>query len=155
MMSKTGSTLVAVASSGGHYVQLKRIVSNIKRLEAYNVLYVRTKIGGDDVPIGNEVLVTDFSRTNWWKMFVAFFEFIKVLGKPDVKWVVTTGAAPGLLALIIARCCFKKTIWIDSIANTSKISASGGVAKYFSNVTLTQWEHLEGCGRVEFMGRVI
>jgi hypothetical protein len=48
----------------------------------------------------------------------------------------------------------KKTIWIDSLANFDRISVSGRIASLFSNLILTQWEHLEGYNKAKYWGKV-
>jgi hypothetical protein len=60
--------------------------------------------------------------------------------RPDV--IVTTGAAPGFAAIAVGRLIGARTIWIDSIANSETLSASGARAGRFADIWLTQWEHL-------------
>lgn len=71
--------------------------------------------------------------------------------KPDA--VITTGAAPGLVAVFIARLMRKRTVWIDSIANAAHLSLSGRIASHFVSRTYTQWPDL-ATGRVLFAGNV-
>ncbi|HCO1856164.1 TPA: hypothetical protein N7M61_004421, partial [Escherichia coli] len=68
---------------------------------------------------------------------------------------ISTGAAPGLLCLLFTRLLGGKTIWIDSIANTEKLSLSGRLARFFSNQVLTQWDHLGDGKKISYHGRVI
>ena len=72
--------------------------------------------------------------------------------RPDI--VISTGAAPGLFAIIISRFVGAKTIWLDSIANYEQISLSGKLAKYFTHLHLTQWEHLTN-QKTQFSGKVL
>ena len=58
--------------------------------------------------------------------------------------VVSTGAAPGLIALPIAKLFGARTVWIDSLANCERLSLSGRIARHFSDLWLTQWPHLAG-----------
>ncbi|MFZ9882406.1 MAG: hypothetical protein ACO3QC_13510 [Phycisphaerales bacterium] len=60
--------------------------------------------------------------------------------RPDT--VVSTGAAPGFIALRIAALLGARTIWIDSIANAEVLSLSGHKASRFADLTLTQWPEL-------------
>lgn len=60
--------------------------------------------------------------------------------RPDV--VITTGAAPGLVALQIGKLFGARTVWIDSLANAEKISLSGKLAERYADLWLTQWPHL-------------
>lgn len=74
--------------------------------------------------------------------------------KPDV--VISTGALPGLIALVIAKVIFRKrTIWVDSVANGKEFSMSGRMAKRFSNLWLTQWEDVAQQSGATYLGRVI
>jgi UDP-N-acetylglucosamine:LPS N-acetylglucosamine transferase len=60
--------------------------------------------------------------------------------KPGV--VVTTGAAPGVLALFIGKLMGAKTIWLESLCHAEKVSISGKICKLFADRVYTQWEHL-------------
>ncbi|GEO09888.1 hypothetical protein SAE01_23840 [Segetibacter aerophilus] len=72
--------------------------------------------------------------------------------KPDV--IVTTGAAPGLMGILVGKLMGAKTIWIDSIANVEKISMSGNIALKIADRVYTQWEHLSN-NKILFNGNVL
>ena len=68
---------------------------------------------------------------------------MRILLKERPKVVVTTGSAPALIALILAKYLFRaNTIWIDSIANAERLSTSGKTAGQFADIWLTQWPQL-------------
>ena len=71
----------------------------------------------------------DFSRWNAWKMLPASFNILGILLKERPTAIVTTGAAPGLLTIILGRMTRTKTIWIDSVANVQTMSACGKLAR--------------------------
>ena len=74
--------------------------------------------------------------------------------RPDV--VITTGAAPGLVALALARLMGARTIWLESIANAEKLSMSGQLAGRIANLRLTQWAHLaQRHDRLQYFGQVL
>lgn len=73
--------------------------------------------------------------------------------RPDV--VVTTGAAPGLLVLTLARLTGAKTVWVDSIANAEVLSLSGRLATGRADLVLTQWPELARDGGPRYMGGVL
>jgi UDP-N-acetylglucosamine:LPS N-acetylglucosamine transferase len=74
--------------------------------------------------------------------------------RPDV--VITTGSAPCLFALGLARKLFgARTIWIDSVANAEKLSSSGAQARRVADVWLTQWEHLAKPDGPQYWGSVL
>ncbi len=87
-------------------------------------------------------------------MLIAQLVRILVRERPDV--VITTGSAPCLFALGIAKTFLRaKTIWIDSIANAERLSSSGAQARRVADVWLTQWEHLARPGGPNYWGAVL
>lgn len=131
--------VLAVASGGGHWVQLLRLQPAFVH---HKVTYVSTNAAyGNDVD-GTLLTVTDANMNEKLKLLVMFFEmflhFLRI--RPDV--IITTGAAPGFAALAFGRLFGAKTIWVDSIANSEELSASGRQAGRFAHTWLTQWEHL-------------
>ncbi len=68
--------------------------------------------------------------------------------------IISTGAAPGLFCLLHGKRHDAYTIWIDSVANSTKMSLSGRLAAFFSDEVLTQHKHLAK-GSITFAGRVI
>ena len=88
------------------------------------------------------VLVPDASRWNklrlvWCALRVAL-ALVRV--RPDV--VISTGAAPGYFAILLARFVGARGVWIDSIANAEELSMSGAKASRIATLTLTQWPDL-------------
>jgi len=148
--------LLAIASFGGHWVQLMRLK---KSFVDFDVHYVSTaedqpsELKGSD----NYHLVDDVSADSGFaQIFKSIYKAFILLYKMRPAVVVSTGALPGLIFLVISKILFRsKTVWVDSIANSEKISFSGRVARYFSDIYLTQWEHLAGDGKLKFIGRVI
>jgi len=138
-MKKTHKKILAVASGGGHWVQLRRLQP---AFEGHNVEYLTT-----NKYYANEVgsLLHVVADANMWeklKLLKMFLQVAIVVVKvrPDV--VITTGAAPGFAAIMFGRIFGAKTIWIDSIANSEQLSNSGKYAKRWASVWLTQWPHL-------------
>jgi UDP-N-acetylglucosamine:LPS N-acetylglucosamine transferase len=146
--------LIAIASTGGHYVQLSRIMKQAN-FDSNDILFVRTKVNEHDTPsFENESLIEDVSRDTLARSPIVAFQLLKLILKHKPKWIVTTGAMPGLICIVIGRILLRKTMWVDSIANTKQLSASGRMAKKFAHKTLTQWPDLAG-DNVEYKGRVI
>lgn len=73
--------------------------------------------------------------------------------RPDV--VITSGAAPGLVALVLGKCVGARTVWLDSIANVETLSMSGQRALRFADLHLTQWPHLQTGDGPVFRGAVL
>lgn len=145
--------VLLVASGGGHWVQMTRLRT---AFEHFDSKYVTT-ISGTRAPTGTRpvTIVTDGSKSSphrlpvlFWQLIVVFLTF-----RPDI--VITTGAAPGLVALQIGKMVGCRTVWIDSMANSEEMSLSGRMARRFADLWLTQWPHLlpkypdlEYCGAV-------
>ncbi len=144
--------VLAVASGGGHWVQLLRLQPAFAGTE---VRWMTTKAGYSkdvDTPL---FVVQDANLTKRWAMFKMFLQvgWVVLRLRPDV--IVTTGAAPGLAALAWGRVVRAKTVWIDSIANAEELSGSGAKAKHLADVWLTQWEHLARPGGPGYWGGVL
>ena len=79
--------------------------------------------------------------------------WIIVRERPDV--IVSTGAAPGYVALRLGRILGAKTIWIDSIANIEELSLSGQKIGPYADLWLTQWKHLARSVGPHYLGSVV
>ncbi|GAB3274052.1 hypothetical protein [Parahaliea aestuarii] len=145
--------LLAVCSGGGHLIELLRLTP---AFEGYSVVLAST---APEAPEGQAIAryyrLTDSNatqklrllRTAWQTAAVVFRE------RPDV--VLSTGAAPGLLALVWARLRCDKLVWIDSIANPEKMSLSGRIARHLTPHCYTQWPHLQRSAGVQYLGSLI
>ncbi|MEZ6019216.1 MAG: glycosyltransferase [Planctomycetota bacterium] len=83
------------------------------------------------------------------------FAILRVLRKERPDVVISTGAAPGGLALFFAKKMGAKTIWIDSIANAEVLSMSGQKAGKHADLWLTQWPELARPEGPEYHGSVL
>jgi UDP-N-acetylglucosamine:LPS N-acetylglucosamine transferase len=133
--------IMAVASIGGHWIQLLRIAKPLEN--KYEVVYMSTHPKCKTMVEGHRFYeVTDFSRWDVWKMIPVFFRVLYVIIKERPDAILSTGAAPGLICLFTGKLLFMKTIWIDSIANVEHLSASGRIASKFVSRMYTQWKDL-------------
>lgn len=145
---------MVVGSAGGHWVQMRRILPAFEGME---VFYVGLDPSLDpDLGTARYYQIRNVTRRNP----MAIFGIARRLGgiirdeRPDV--VVTTGAAPGLLALAMAKLLRRgRTIWIDSIANTEKLSLSGRLARPVADAWLVQWQHLSRPNGPHYWGSVL
>ena len=132
--------ILLVASAGGHWVQLSRLSP---AFEDYDAFYATT-FAGVEAPSGCRPVATisDASRSRPDKILMLLLQLTRLIIKirPDV--IVTTGAAPGLVAIQIGKLFGARTIWIDSLANSEKLSLSGRLAEKHADLWLTQWPHL-------------
>ncbi len=149
---KNRKKILAVASLGGHWVQLLRIIRGLE--DDYDIEFMCTDAGASVMTSGRKLyLVKDFSRWNPLGLFPAAISVWKAIraARPDA--VISTGAAPGLVAITIARMMGIRTIWIDSVANAAALSGSGKVAQHIAGRTYTQWPELAK-GKVQYAGSI-
>ena len=144
--------ILAVASGGGHWVQLLRLRP---AFEGMQVDFLTTNPAYQKDVHGRLYAVTD---ANMWNKIALARMFLEVLWvvvrvRPDV--VVTTGAAPGFAAIVFGRLIGAKTIWIDSIANSEELSNSGKQARRFASAWVTQWSHLANEDGPSYWGAVL
>ncbi len=109
-----------------------------------------------DVPGREFYTFCDFSRFAKWNFFPLLFQIIRILVIVRPSVVITTGSAPALLTMALAKIFLRsKTIWIDSIANIEHLSSSGAAARRFADVWLTQWPHVAQPEGPQYWGAVI
>lgn len=133
-------TVLALSSGGGHWLQLCRLAA------AWQTERVVTACTAEGPPMPCPVLryhrLRDATRWNRWGLLVLGAQVgrLMLLERPDV--VVTTGAAPGLWALLWGRAMGARTVWIDSLANVQQLSGAGRLARWVATDWWTQWPHL-------------
>ena len=150
----TRRKVMAVASGGGHWVQLCRL---IPAMDEANVCFASVDPAP---PAGMRGVVyyaiPDATRRDRLAFVPLVFRIARILLKERPDTVITTGAAPGLIALTLAKVLLRsRTVWIDSIANVEEMSTAGRLARRVSDVWLTQWEHLSRPEGPEFWGAVL
>jgi UDP-N-acetylglucosamine:LPS N-acetylglucosamine transferase len=145
--------VLAVASGGGHWVQLQRLRP---ALAMSDVVFVTTDRGyASEVAPHRMHFVNDAARDRKIGLVRLAFQMAMILmrERPDV--VVSTGAAPGYFALRLGRLFGARTIWIDSIANVDELSLAGKLAGRYADLWLTQWPHLASANGPQFAGAVL
>jgi UDP-N-acetylglucosamine:LPS N-acetylglucosamine transferase len=144
--------VLAVASSGGHWVQLRRLAP---AFADQDVAYLTTDSGyRGDVGAARFYTVRDANRWDKIALVRCALKVVRVLLRERPTVVISTGAAPGYLAVRIAALMGARTVWIDSVANVEELSLSGRLASASVDLCLTQWPHLAG-GRVTYLGSVL
>jgi UDP-N-acetylglucosamine:LPS N-acetylglucosamine transferase len=145
--------LLAVASGGGHWVQMLRIKQAFEGCEvAFVTVHESYRV---QVPGHRFYVVSDANRFNKFGLMKAAGTLVKIVWneKPDI--VVSTGAAPGYLALRLGRLLGARTIWLDSIANVEELSMSGSQIGHFADLWLTQWPHIARPDGPRYEGSVL
>jgi UDP-N-acetylglucosamine:LPS N-acetylglucosamine transferase len=146
--------VMAVASGGGHWVELRRIVPAFAGSE---VVYISTEPLADaDLAPARYYAVRNVTRKNRLGFAVIVRQIWRVLRAERPEVVITTGAAPGLVALALAKLlCRSRTVWIDTVANSERMTLSGRLARPVADVWLVQWPHLARPGGPDFWGAVL
>lgn len=151
---QTQKKILGVCSDGGHSIQLKIILKPLFDDADIFILTSSKQVFTSPFTKVDESL-KDFNRS---KAFLIPFSLIQCLFKiyrikPNL--IVSTGALPGVVCVLIARLLGIKTLWIDSIANSKKLSFSGKLAKKIAHKTLSQWPEVATQEQVGFAGRVL
>jgi UDP-N-acetylglucosamine:LPS N-acetylglucosamine transferase len=136
--------VLAIASSGGHWVELRRLRP---AWSGCNVVYVTTSDVRHEETLQDEPApafysVVEASRWEKVKLVKQLLQIAAILLKERPQVIISTGAAPGYFALRIGKLLGAKTVWVDSIANAEELSLSGRKVCSYADLWLTQWEHL-------------
>jgi len=151
-MSKS-TRILAIASGGGHWVQLLRLRA---AFEGSDIAYVTVnKAYRPDVAGSRFYTIRDATRWNKFGLIIMLAQVLLVIlrERPDV--IITTGAAPGYMALRMGKLLGARTIWLDSIANVEQLSMAGQKVRKHADLWLTQWEHLATSQGPTFVGAVV
>lgn len=145
--------LLALSSGGGHWVQLLRLRPAFADCDV-TFATVRSGYRGD-IADGQFAVIADCNRARKLRLIWSACTILALLIKlrPDV--VISTGAAPGYLAIRLGRLLGAKTIWVDSVANGEELSMSGELVGPHADLWLTQWQHLAREGGPQFKGSVL
>lgn len=139
--SRRPHKLLAVSSGGGHWVQLLRVAA---AFQSCDVTFVTTNTSyRSQIDSAYKFYaVNDSSRSDIFGLIKTAQQLARILWteRPDI--VISTGAAPGYIALRLARLIKAKTVWVDSIANVDQLSLSGLKVGRYADLWLTQWPHL-------------
>lgn len=132
--------LIAISSGGGHWVQLLRVADAFRDCE---VIFVTTHESyRPEVAEHRFYTVCDSCRSSKFALIRTAQQLALILAteRPDI--VISTGAAPGYIALRLAHLFGAETVWLDSIANVDHLSLSGLKVGRYADLWLTQWPHL-------------
>ena len=145
--------VLAVASSGGHWVQLLRLRPAFAEHE---VVFVTTQRNLEAQVTGHRVhAVPDANQHRKLQLLLLMLRMLYVVAveRPDI--VISTGAAPGYFALRFGRLFGARTLWLESIAGSEQLSLSAKLVKPYADLLLTQWPHLAAPGGPQYRGSVL
>jgi UDP-N-acetylglucosamine:LPS N-acetylglucosamine transferase len=131
--------VLAISSAGGHWEQLMLVRAGLDECE---VVYAVTNLAVAERSGVAALAIPDFNAKAPVKTALGSLKIAALVlrVRPDV--VISTGAAPGLVAAVVGKLIGAQAIWIDSIANAHRLSLSGRLARRVADLWLTQWPHL-------------
>jgi hypothetical protein len=145
--------LLAVSSGGGHWVQLLRIIA---AFEGCDITFVTVHESyRAQVPGHRFYVVNDANLQTKFRLLTAAAGLARIIWIERPHVVISTGAAPGYLALRLGRLIGARTIWLDSMANFEKLSLSGFKIGHSADLWLTQWPHLARPEGPHYAGSVL
>ena len=145
--------ILAVASGGGHWVQLQRLRP---AFAGEHVIYVTVdKAYRADIGTAPLYVVNDATRWSKWSLVKLALRIAWIIMKERPDIVVTTGAAPGYFAVMFGKLSGARTVWIDSMANVDQLSMAGRKAGRWADRWLTQWPALAVPGGPTYEGAVL
>lgn len=143
------------ASAGGHLVQLLRLSSSWQQREVFFVSTIDA-VHKQLSSLGRTYIVGDCNREHPVEMLRVLWRCYAVIRRERPDVVISTGAAPGLLACFWGKIFGARIIWVDSIANTQRLSLSGRLIRPLCDLCFTQWKHLRDQTRnIDYCGSII
>ncbi len=145
--------VLAVCSGGGHWIQMKRL---LPAFEGSQVTFATVfPANTSDVPAASVLSIPDANRDTKWRLFLLCVRLLWIVlrVRPDV--IVSTGAAPGYMAIRIGKLVGARTLFIDSIANAEELSMSAALAVKHADVTLSQWDNVARKYGLQHWGAVL
>jgi UDP-N-acetylglucosamine:LPS N-acetylglucosamine transferase len=149
-----GKKVLVATSAGGHWVQMRRLLPAFAGCE---LVFAGVEPALDpDLQPARYYRLRNVNRRDPLGFVPVVWQAARLLRRERPDAVVSTGAAPGLVALALAKLLVgSRTVWIDSIANSERLSLSGRLARPVADAWLTQWAHLARPGGPQFWGAVL
>ena len=145
--------VLAVASGGGHWVQLMRLRPAFEGTEIHYATVDRS--AARMVAPAPVHLYPDANKDTKLRLVMAAIRLAIIVLRVRPHVVVSTGAAGGYLAIRIARLLGARTMFLDSIANTRELSVSARLAQRAADLVLSQWPAVAQAHGAEYRGAVL
>lgn len=145
--------ILAVSSTGGHWVELMLLVP---ALHGLRVDFVSSdERGSADVPPGSFAgAVMDAYLGTPVRALVCLLQIARIVRRLRPRVIISTGAAPGLFAVAVGSLLGARTIWVESLCGVSRLTTSGRLARKFVTKFLVQWPELAS-GDAEYYGNLL
>ncbi|MGE5294503.1 MAG: hypothetical protein ACM3VT_06715 [Solirubrobacterales bacterium] len=148
--------LCLAASAGGHASELMRLADCWKDQEDCFFVTTSHVVEQQMAQYGRVYVVPESNRRQPLRFLRALASCAKIIivERPDA--VITTGAAVGCILAFLAKLSGARIAWVDSIANTERLSLSCRMIKPFADLVLTQWPEIaRQCKSVEYVGHIL
>lgn len=148
--------VLAISSPGGHWIQLNKICNKLE--DQFDVIYATpgAQYKSSSQKGGKKVYaITDASADSKLNLIPVMFQLLYILIRERPNTIISTGAAPGVMAVLLCKFLPIKTIWVDSIANVKVLSRSGRMVKKHANLVVTQWEDLSDNKSIVYRGSIL
>lgn len=151
----SSNKVLAISSPGGHWIQLNKICNPLEL--KHEVIYASPRSQYQlKKTNGRKVFnILDASADNKLTLIPLAVQLFFILLKERPKVIISTGAAPGVIAILLGKVLRIKTVWIDSIANVQQLSRSARIIKSHANVVVTQWQPLSDNKTIFYRGSVL
>ena len=154
--------VLAIASGGGHWVQLLRLrlawdgcaVTYVTTTGAFRDEILRDAEERSQL-VPRYLVVPEANRWQKRRLIKQLFMLIWIVMRTRPHAIITTGAAPGYFAIRLGKLIGAKCAWIDSVANAKELSFSGRAAGPHADLWVTQWKDLAEPGGPEYHGSVL
>lgn len=154
--------MLAIASGGGHWVQLLRLAPAFDGCD----LHYATSLQGAAQEAHGVAMERGQPRPRLHafrnanirtplRLVLQLFEVVRIVREVRPEVIVSTGASAGYFALRLGRMMGARTLWLDSVANAERLSLSGRRVGRHADLFLTQWPHLAQAGGPGFCGSVL
>jgi UDP-N-acetylglucosamine:LPS N-acetylglucosamine transferase len=153
MKTPNDPRILAIASGGGHWIQLLRLRPAFAGARVYYATV--EKESARDVDGNRFFTFPDANRERKVKLLFQILKIVWILIRVRPNVVISTGASCGYVAVRIGRLFGARTMFVDSIANAEKMSLSAQLVQRHASMTLTQWPHLASPEGPQYRGSVI
>ena len=153
MRKERQTKILAIASGGGHWIQLLRLRP---AFSGACVTYASVGRGAAGAVTGHRYFrFPDANRERKLALMVQILRIAWILVRVRPHVIVSTGASCGYVAIRLGRLLGARTLFVDSIANAEKLSLSAELVNRHAHMLLTQWPHLSTAEGPQYRGSVL
>lgn len=144
---KRKKKVLFISSAGGHFNEMMRLEPMFKKYDCYfateklkATMSLKEKYKNKFFYLiyGTKDHILSYPFKLLGNCFISLFYILKI--RPDV--VITTGAQSAGPMCCLAKIFFKKVIYIETMANISKKTATGRLIYLFADLFIVQWESM-------------